>query len=125
MSDNVSEASSKHHMIRAGTLNELSFSMTEEEKSINDSFALFKPNVALPIINLINPMTINRSEDITTKKDIDNLSNRSLITKQIESKSSNVVEEHSSIKPQLTIDKVERYEKQYFIEEKFSPLERK
>jgi hypothetical protein len=83
-------------MIHAGTLDELSSSMTELEKSNNDSFTLSKPNSSLPITNVIN-------------------------AKQIESKRNSVVKEHSFVKPQSTINKAERHE-EHSIKEKFTPL---
>jgi hypothetical protein len=107
-------------MIHSPALNELSFSMTEVEKSNK----LSKLNSALPTINVINPLIIKRSEDITADKNVENVFNKSQMTRQIESKFENIVEEHSSVKPQLTIDKAERDEK-HSSKVEFNPLERK
>lgn len=78
------------------------------QKTDNDSLALSKPNSTLPTVRMINT-------------NIDNISNESPLTKQIEN---NVIEEYSAIKLQPTIDKTERHDNQS-IQDELSPSKRK
>jgi hypothetical protein len=119
ISDNISEKSSEYHIIPAQILNELSLSTTEVKKSNTDSSILSELNSTRPTIDINNPMTININEDITTNKNVKNISDEIQITKQTEL---STLEEHLFVKPQPTIDKVESYKK-HSIKQEFHPLE--
>jgi hypothetical protein len=115
-------------LLHAQALDELSSSIIEVEKSNKDSFSLSEFNSSLLNNNIINTqfplsqITTSRKEDITTKENLDNVSNESQTTKHIESKRTSVTKDRSSIQSQPAINKAENHE-WYSLEEKMSPSE--
>jgi len=107
-------------LLQAQTVDELSSSIIEVEKSNKDSFSLSEFNSSLTDNNIIN--TELPLSQITTKENLDNVSNESQITKHIESKRNSVTQDRSSIQSQPAINKAENHE-WYSLEEKISPSE--
>ena len=120
--NSISEKSSEQYMMHAQTINELSSPITQVNKSINHSLASARTNSVSSNNNIINHELLPNQMIMKTSEDIDDVFPENQIIKQIESTRVSVTKEHSSIQPQLAIEKAERHERDT-IKEKFSPLE--
>ena len=101
------------------TINKSSSPITQVNKSINHSLASDSTNSVSSNNNIINNDLL--PNQMTIKKDIDDVFPENYIIKQIEPTRVSVTKERSSIQSQLAIDKAQRHERDT-IKEKFSPL---